>query len=397
MIVAVALISNQSNTQNVFFTAATYGAPASQSVPFSQPTKTTSNPIQYDRPKPPVYAQSAYLLDADTGKELYSYNGDSSLPMLSTTKLMTALIAIERGNLDQKVYVNDTASYDISQLSSDSARMGIRSGETYTLRDLLYGLILVSGNDAADVIADALNGSIPSFVDSMNQHAVQMGLTHTHFVNPHGLLNQGQYASAHDLAVLGKAATANATLAKIMNTRSYIIKSPLHNLTNENQFLWWYTGADGGKTGFDGVNDFIQVIHATRNGHHLVGVVMHSINWWTDMRDLLNYGFNDFAWVSPRDVSKNHFIPYADLWSYFSSSQNGDFQDRTIPTSGGGRYYIATGYSVSGAIMNYFDQNGGLSKFGYPLSSPQKVQSTTVQKFERATITCDASNNVSYS
>ncbi len=166
---------------------------------------------------------------------------------------------------------------------------------------------------------------------------------------------------------------------------------PERFLTNENQFMWWYPGVDGGKTGYDNQSDFIQVISCTRNHHHLIGVVMHSKNWWTDMRDLMNWGFDSFTWISPRDVDANqHPIIYDYLWNYFAS----DTQDSTIPTADHGRYYIYTGFTISGPIMAYFDKNGGLKTFGYPAKMPV-ISSVPVisQQFEHGTIQCVLTTN----
>jgi D-alanyl-D-alanine carboxypeptidase len=348
-------------------------------------------PQDTDHPPPPVFATSAYLLDADTGVTLYAHNPFMHLPMLSTTKLMTASLAVEQGNLDQRITITGAIGRDISQLSADSARFGIKPGEIYTLRDLLYGLLFPSGNDAAIAIADTLGGNLQNFVAEMNQKAHQLGLYDTHFMNPHGLLEPGQYSSAHDLALLGRYALSLPVLHKISSEITYHIpqggKHPERFLTNGNQFLWWYPGVDGGKTGFDGQSDFIQVISCTRNHRHLIGVVMHTKNWWTDMRDLMNWGFDSFTWISPRDVDANqHPIIYDSSWNYFIS----DRQDTTIPNAGNGRYYIYTGFSISGPIMAYFDKNGGLKKLGYPTKMPAVSSGPVIsQQFEHGSIQCN--------
>ena len=353
-------------------------------------------PQDTDHPAPPVLATSAYLLDAGTNTTLYAYNPFVRLPMLSTTKLMTASLAVESGNLDQKITITNAMSSDINQLSADSALFGVKKGETYTLRDLLYGLLFVSGNDAAIAIADGLGGNLQHFVAQMNQKARQLGMYDTHFVNPHGLLDSGQYSCAHDLAILGQYSMSLPLLHTISGQNSYHIPAggnhPERFLINENQFMWWYPGVDGGKTGYDGEKDFIQVMSVTRNNHHLIGVVMHTNNWWTDMRDLMNWGFDSFTWISPHDVDANqHPIPYDDLWNYFAS----DTQNVTIPTADKGRYYVYTGFSISGPIMAYFDKNGGLSKFGYPMKMPTSSSaSITSQQFQHTTIQCNVATGL---
>ena len=348
-------------------------------------------PEDTNHPAPPVVAQSAYLLDADTGATLYAYNPFTHLPMLSTTKLMTALLAVEQGNPNQTITINDKIESDVSKLSTDSSVFGFKKGETYTLRDMLYGLILDSGNDAALAIADTVAGSVPVFVQEMNLRAQQLGLTDTHYVNPHGLLDPGQYSSAHDLAILARYAFNNALIRQIAGTKTYIMPAagnhPVRVLINGDQFLWWYPGVNAGKPGYDGASNFVQVVSAVRNGKHLIGVVMHTDDWWTDMRDLMNWGFDNFTWVSPHDSDITHPpIPYDTLWNHFNS----DKKENTLPTADGGRYYIYTGYSLNGMIMSYFDQSGGLKTFGFPESMPSVTGAgVESQKFQQGSIQCN--------
>ncbi len=346
-------------------------------------------PTDNDHPPPPVFAQSAYLLDADTGVTLYAYNPFRHIAPMSTTKLMTAVIALEIGDPAQKITINGAIDNDINQLSPDSSLFGVKKGETYTLSDLLYGLLLMSGNDAAVAIADGLSGNVQNFVAKMNQKALQLGMYDTHYMNPHGLLDTGHFSSAHDLAVIGSYSMSIALIHHITGTEVYHLppgKHPDRTLINDNQFLWWYPGVDGGKPGWDAATNFVQVISCTRNHHHLIGVVMHSKNFWTDMRDLLNWGFDNFTWISPHDVSLQRFVPYSLDSNYFAS----DTKDYTIPTADKGRYYIYTGFSISGLIMAFFDKGGGLQKFGYPISLPS-ISSTQIisQRFGHATIQCN--------
>ncbi|MBV9259053.1 MAG: D-alanyl-D-alanine carboxypeptidase, partial [Ktedonobacteraceae bacterium] len=198
-------------------------------------------PSDTNHPAPPIFAASAYLLDADTGATLYAHNPFLHLPMLSTTKLMTALLAAEKGNPDQKITINGQVSNDINQLAAASSVMGIKRGETYTLHDLLYGMFLMSGNDAATAVADAIGGNLPAFVGMMNRRASQLGLYDTHYMNPHGLLADGHYSSAHDLALLGKVVMSIPLLHQISGTRQYTLPKTSehaeHIMYNGNQFL----------------------------------------------------------------------------------------------------------------------------------------------------------------
>ena len=351
-------------------------------------------PEDTDHPPPPVNATSAYLLDADTGAILYAHNPFMHLPMMSTTKLMTAILAVQQGKLDQPITITAAMANDISQLSADSTLFGLKKGETYTLRDLLYGLLLKSGNDAAIAIADALGGNQQRFVAEMNQKALQLGLNDTHYMNPHGLLQAGHYSSAHDLAMLGRYSFNIPIIRQISGTEAYDIpktsQHPDHPLLNGNQFLFWYPGVDAGKPGYDGASNFVQVISVTRNHHHLIGVTMHTNNWWTDMRDLMNWGLDNFTWISPHDVdSVQNPIPYDYLWNYFAS----DKKDSTITTTDG-RYYIYTGYTISDPILSYFDHSGGLTQFGYPIGLQIAASSTAIsQRFEKSTIQCNLATN----
>lgn len=224
---------------------------------------------------------------------------------------------------------------------------------------------------------------------------MQLGLQDTHYVNAHGLLAAGQFSCAHDLAILANYSLSMPLIHTISSTKEYDIpKSNNHNehkLTNVNQFLWWYPGVDGGKTGWDAATNFVQVISAVRNNRHLIGVVMHTVDWWTDMRNLMNWGFNTFDWVSPRDsYNAGNPIPFAADWHYF----NNDKKERTIAAVNQGRYYISTGYSISGLIMDYFDKNGGLNTFGHPNSRANVLTGPTVslsyQQFEHGLIYCNS-------
>ncbi len=358
----------------------------------TDPHKLAITPVNSDHPAPPVYAQAAYLLDAVTGKPLYAHNPLAHLPIMSTTKLMTALLAVEHGNLDQTVTINGQIANDIKQLSPDSSIINLKAGESYTLRQLMYGLLLASGNDAAIAIADTIGGSYANFIAMMNQKAAALGLHDTHFMNPHGLQEPNHYSSAHDLAIIGLNSLSNPTIRQISGTFTYHIdqslQHPAHDFFNGNQFMWWYPGVDAGKPGFDAATNFVQVVSCIRNNHHLIGVTIHTVDWWTDMRDLMNWGFNTYTWLSPHDLNTpDHPIPYANLWNNFAR----DKKENTIPTADNGRYYIYTGYSITGDIENFFDKNGGLATFGFPLSQPGDIGDNTLrQRFEHGIIQCNS-------
>ena len=243
---------------------------------------------------PPVLAQAAFLLDVETGAALFQKFPDARRPMASTTKLMTALLAVESGRLDEVVTVSRVAA------TVGETSMGLYEGERVSLRDLLFGLLMNSGNDAAIAIAEHLAGSIDGFSSKMNDRAAALGLANTRYVNPHGLDHAGYYSpnhfsSARDLARLCALALTDPALAEADGTLLKEVpagpgRSP-HRLRHAVSALWWYPGTIGGKTGFTGRAGQVRVTAAERAGTRLVAVVMDSPDHVGETRDLLDYGF----------------------------------------------------------------------------------------------------------
>lgn len=251
---------------------------------------------------PAIQAKYAYLLDADTGNVLADINGEVPVQMASTTKIMTALIAIQTGNLNQIVTIHQDAYNEVVQHDGSSA--GLVVGDQLTLKDLLYGLMLPSGDDAAIAIADALGGQ-SAFVQRMNLFAYRLHLFQTHYLNPDGL-NYNPYGlpiadhhtTAANLAQLAAYAMSIPLFAKIVSTRQYVVPpTEFHHgyvWTNINALLTSYMGATGIKTGFTPQAGYCLVFSATRDGHHLIGVVLDSpteASRFTDATTLLNWGF----------------------------------------------------------------------------------------------------------
>ena len=247
----------------------------------------------YPPPPPPaITARAAVVVDGDTGQVLFARNPHEELPNASTTKLMTALVAVSNGNLNQVVTV-----------STDSARVGgsslyLEAGERMTLEQLLYGMLMISGNDAADAIARAVGGSDEHFVAMMNARAASMHLTDTHYANPHGLPDPDHYTSAYDLTVIARAAFANPEIAKITDTRTLVMQGndriKRRFLVNHNKLLGRFDGALGGKTGYTRLAGRCFVGSARRNGRFVIEAVLHSRRLWHDSAALLNYGLDDF-------------------------------------------------------------------------------------------------------
>jgi D-alanyl-D-alanine carboxypeptidase (penicillin-binding protein 5/6) len=248
---------------------------------------------------PGIAARAGFVMDADSGAVLYTRRADETRAMASCTKIMTALVTAQQGNLERTVTVGaDAAAY----VNSDNSYMGLSAGESLTLTQLLYGLLLPSGNDAAVAIADAVGGSEPHFVAMMNAEAQVLGLTHTHFANPHGLDEAGHYTSAHDLAMLAAVALRQPTIAAVVATGHYeIAASATHKayvLSNYNSLLPGkaaaYPGAVGLKPGNTGAAGWCEAFAARRGGHLIVGVVLGSPTWTQrndDMHTLLDWGF----------------------------------------------------------------------------------------------------------
>lgn len=237
-----------------------------------------------------VSAKAYALIDQSSGRLIEGANADECLPMASTTKIMTGLLACESGKLDETVAVTD------SEIRIEGSSMGLQAGECLTIRELTYGLLLESGNDAANVIAIKLDGSVPAFVDRMNARASKLGLTGTHYANSCGLDAPGHYTTALDLARLGAAAMNNPEFAKIVGTQK--IKIPYagvangRTLFNHNRLLSTFSGMLGIKTGFTEKDGRCLVTCARRDGVTLVAATLKDPDDWDDHKKLLESGFS---------------------------------------------------------------------------------------------------------
>lgn len=236
-------------------------------------------------------ASSAVLMEADSGRILYEENADEERLIASITKLMTALIAIERAtDLEEAV----TVTADCCGIEGSS--LYLREGETITLEALLYGLLLRSGNDAACAVAVHTAGSIDAFVAMMNERAQQLGMTHTHFANPHGLNADGHYSSAHDMALLAQQCLKNETLITITSSKTAVFGERV--FTNHNRLLWRCEGVIGLKTGYTEKAGRTLVSAAHRGGMTLIAVTLNDPDDWRDHAALYEYGFSNFAPVA---------------------------------------------------------------------------------------------------
>ena len=232
-------------------------------------------------------AKSAILLDGQTGRVLYEKQPDTQGLIASTTKIMTALVVCEQVNVLDRVRIPKEA------VGIEGSSMYLKEGEVLTVQDLLYGLMLHSGNDAAVALAIYCGGTVEGFAELMNDKAHRLGLENTHFVNPNGLDSPGHYSTARDMAVLSAYAMENPIFYKTVSTKT--VTAGGRCLRNHNTLLWMLEGADGVKTGFTKKAGRILVSSCTRNGRRLICVTMNDGNDWQDHKSLMESGFADFS------------------------------------------------------------------------------------------------------
>jgi D-alanyl-D-alanine carboxypeptidase (penicillin-binding protein 5/6) len=253
-----------------------------------------------------IRGEAAILIDADTGSVLFEKNANEKLYPASTTKIMTCLLALEYGHLDDVV----TVPKSITKLPKDSSLVPLKPGEKMTLRDLLYGLMICSGNDAAVSIAVKVAGSVDKFVAMMNQRAQQLGCTNTSFKNPHGYQNKAHYTTARDLALIAREALKNEAFRQIVSATSYTVpktnKSRKRKLVTTDLMLadsspFYYPYEIGVKTGHHSKSGQCFVGAAVKDGVTLISVTLKSSKsgMWNDTRRLMEYGFAQYAAASP--------------------------------------------------------------------------------------------------
>ena len=258
-------------------------------------------------------AKAACLIDADSGMVLFAKNADEKLPMASTTKIMTALIALESSDL------SDTITFSAHAASMPDVQLNAMSGEQFTLRDLLYSLLLESHNDTAVAIAEHVSGSTEAFADKMNEKAAELGLSSTHFVTPNGLDADEHYTTAKELCLIASYALQNQTFCKIIRTPAHSFanrtNTKQYHVTNHDAFLTNYAGAIGIKTGFTGNAGYCFCGAAKRGGITLISSVLacgwppHKTYKWTDTKKLMDYGFTNYKLVRLTETPMLQKIP----------------------------------------------------------------------------------------
>ncbi|MGI6777001.1 MAG: D-alanyl-D-alanine carboxypeptidase family protein [Acetivibrionales bacterium] len=242
---------------------------------------------------PEIDASSAIVIDMETGRVLYEKNAYKRRAMASTTKIMTAIVALENGDVEDIVTVSKRAA------NIWGSKIHIKAGQKLKLRELLYGLMLNSGNDAAIAIAEHIGGSVEGFLDMMNKKAIELGAKNTCFKTPHGLDADGHYTTAYELAMITRYALKNPEFSKIVGTKYASIS--IRDLRNTNEMLGTYPGADGVKTGYTGQAGRCLVTSATRDGWRIISVVLNCPTRYKralSSKLILDYVFNNYKNVT---------------------------------------------------------------------------------------------------
>jgi len=245
-----------------------------------------------------ISAQKAILLDADSGRTIYDKNADSRSLIASTTKIMTALVVCEQCNVLDRMKIPKEA------VGIEGSSIYLKEGEVLTIQELLYGMMLHSGNDAATALAIYCGGTVEGFAQLMNDKARFLGLQDTHFANPHGLDSNENYSTARDLARLAVYAMGNPIFAQTVSTKT--VRIGQRSLRNHNKLLWQVEGADGVKTGFTKAAGRLLVSSAVRDGRRLVAVTINDGNDWVDHKQLFEDGFSRYE--SRLIVKKNQIL-----------------------------------------------------------------------------------------
>lgn len=252
-------------------------------------------------------AKAAAVVNGDTGELIYAQNADEKLPMASTTKIMTALLLCELCDLNEEI----TVTADMLRVEGSS--MGLLAGDRVTFHDLLYGMLLASGNDAANVTAFAVAGGTAEFAELMNTRAAELGLSSTHFVTPSGLDAEGHFTTAYELALLAAYALKNESFAAAAAAKSATLcyGNPPYKrtLTNHNKLLSLFDGAIGVKTGYTKKSGRCLVSAARQNGKLAIAVTLNDPNDWADHTALLNYGLREIRQTSYTPQITGYTLP----------------------------------------------------------------------------------------
>lgn len=254
--------------------------------------------------EPQIQGKAAALIDSKSGEIIFGKSENAPLPPASTTKIMTAILAVEKSKPSDIV----TSGKNPALIPPSS--IGLKEGEKISMENLLYALLVKSANDSAVAIAEHISGSVPEFAKLMNNRAKQWGATNTNFVNPNGLPDPNHYSTARDLALIAKHVMENSYIRQIVATKYKVIprddESAVKWLPNHNKMLWRYEGANGVKTGYTKEAKQCLISSAARGDQEFIAVVLgaQGSNVWTDSANLLDYGFNNFVTVKHKSANQ---------------------------------------------------------------------------------------------
>ncbi|NLW43894.1 MAG: D-alanyl-D-alanine carboxypeptidase [Syntrophomonadaceae bacterium] len=256
-----------------------------------------------EKPTPPAtQGKAVILMDAHSGRVLYENNAHQRMSPASITKIMTALLVVENGNLNRVVEISKNAA------STPESSVWLEEGEKIAVNHLLYALMLNSANDAAVALVEGVAGSVEAFVELMNRRARELGMNNTHFCNPHGLEETGHYTTAYDLALLSREAMTYEVFSRIVATKTY--KIPWANndyqrlLINKNRLLWRYDGAVGIKTGYTKQAGNCVVGAAQKGPLMLIAISLNSPNVYPDLQALFDYGFTNYHLLTLKEANQ---------------------------------------------------------------------------------------------
>jgi serine-type D-Ala-D-Ala carboxypeptidase (penicillin-binding protein 5/6) len=260
---------------------------------------TSTDSVWSFSPDEELTARSALLMDASTGRVLYQKEADLRLPPASTTKILTAILALESG---RKLTESLTVSKEATRVPA--SKLYLRQGQSVSIEELLYGIMLASANDASVVLAEGVAGSVERFGELMTKKAHDVGATNSHFTNPHGLTAPDHYSTAKDLAILFRYAMKNPTFREIVQTKFSSVSTTALvrkkvvprriSVRNHNRLLWGFDGAIGGKTGYTHAAQKCFVGAVQRNGTTLIVSILGARDQWGDTKRLLEYGFDNY-------------------------------------------------------------------------------------------------------
>lgn len=349
---------------------------AEEAIPESYYYTIESNEIPGWPQGPQIESASAVVMDMDTGTFLYSKNATEKMSPASTTKIMTTLLLVENCNLDDEI----TFSEIVYDLEEGSSHLGIQPGETMTLRDAAYGIMLASANDIANGVAEYMGGGLGGFADLMNARAEELGCVNTHFSNPHGLYSEDHYTCAYDMALIAQAAYENPVFREIATTKEYTI--PETNLVEEERsFLnhhkmmqsseeYYKKWCTGGKTGFTSDSLNTLVTYGEKDGKRLVGVVFRvngADKAYVETTEILKYAFDNFFTENAKTVDAN--TDFYDIMGLEYLGQASEFQSSVWKRSPADQSQISITLPNTASLDNLTyqieEQAGGGTKVSY--------------------------------